>query len=80
MELITNLMMVSRCDNCNRIMEEDEHNHIVDEILNWCCECYHKVYFFCDGCEDDIPLDDKKVIGNEWFCPDCYNVFKEEDT
>lgn len=44
-----------------------------------CDDCLERHYTKCDGCGEYVPDEERNVVGDHYFCEDCYNERQEED-
>lgn len=70
------------CANCEKLIDGDNY-HVVDDEVNWCCECFHQKYDTCENCLEDFEYNDIKEVYNkedytsEYYCQWCYEELKK---
>lgn len=61
-----------KCDVCNdKFIEEDVK--IVDEVGNYCLDCYKEFFKKCCNCDEMVHIDDIKKVDGEIYCTECFD-------
>lgn len=78
----TKILGLDLCANCERDIG-DESFHVVNDEVNWCCECFHQKYDTCENCDNDFEHEDMMIVvtkddNSEHYCQGCYDDLKEQ--
>ena len=60
-----------KCSMCGEKIEEDEEQYTLEDGTIICESCFDDDYFICALCERIVPIDDMKLWGDCFICPDC---------
>ena len=60
------------CEDCGHSVSDDERYS--DDTYDYCSDCYHDRYFYCDSCHDYHSRDQENYVdGKGSFCEYCFN-------